>query len=158
MVQIRRATVDDAELIAQLVKPVHDIHVAAQPDFFKPYALSDELIADFRQRLLDPVNTFLIAEADGEAVGYVFAQVIERPDNLYSYASRYLLVDQISVNPEARSKRYGEALMQAVFDLAKLLELPRVMLGVWAFNQRAIAFYERLGFAPRDTRMEVNLG
>jgi ribosomal protein S18 acetylase RimI-like enzyme len=155
--EIRQATVDDAELISRLIKPVHDIHVASRPDFFKPYALTDELIAHTRERLLDPSNTFLVAEVDGEAVGYVFVQVIERDENPYTYAMRYLLVDQISVNPDQRSKGYGEALMQAVFDRAKSLGLPRVVLGVWAFNDRAIAFYERLGFTPRDIRMEARV-
>ena len=154
---IRRATIEDAELIARLVKPVHDIHVQARPDFFKPYALTAELIADFCNQLADESITCLIGEVDGEAVGYVLAQVIERAENPYTYAMRYLLVDQISVNPEVRSKGYGEALMQAVFDLAKSLELPRVMLGVWAFNERAITFYERLGLMALDTRMEVDL-
>jgi ribosomal protein S18 acetylase RimI-like enzyme len=158
MIQIRKATVEDAELLARLVKAVHDIHAEARPDFFKPYALSPEWIADFRERLLDPSNAFLIAEVEGEAVGYVFAQVIERPENLYTYAMSYLLVDQISVNPEHRNHGYGEALIQAVFDMAKSLGLPRVVLGVWNFNERAVAFYERQGFSSRDMRMEVDLG
>jgi shikimate dehydrogenase len=91
------------------------------------------------------------------AVGYVFTQVIERPENPYTYAMRYLLVDQISVNADQRSKGYGEALMQVVFEQAKSLGITRVVLGVWAFNQRAIAFYERLGFTPRDIRMEARV-
>jgi shikimate dehydrogenase len=61
------------------------------------------------------------------------------------------------VNPEYRSHGYGEALMQAIFDLAKSLDLPKVVLGVWSFNERAIAFYERLGFTPRDIRMEARV-
>ncbi len=155
--QIRQATVDDAELLARLVKPVHDLHAAAYPDFFKPYALSAEWIADFRERLLDPSITVFIAEVDGAAAGYVLTQLVERPDNLYTYAMRFLLVDQISVNPEARSKGCGTALMQAAAELAQARGLKRVVLGVWTFNQRAIAFYERLGFKSRDLRMELNL-
>ena len=155
--QSRRATVEDAVLLGRLVKPVHDLHVEARPDFFRPYALTVELIDDFRARLQDETIYCLVAEVDGEAVGYILAQVIERAENPYAYAMRYLLVDQLSINPEQRSKGYGERLMKAVFELAQSLEIKMVSLGVWSFNQRAIAFYERLGFAPRDQRMEARL-
>src|SRR5262249_32594419 len=96
-------------------------------------------------------------EVDGEAIGYALAQVIERAENPYSYATRYLLVDQLSVNAEHRSQGYGELLMKAVFDLSKSLGITTVLLGVWAFNERAAAFYERQGFKPRDARMELKL-
>lgn len=155
--QIRRATFEDAELIGRLVKPVHDIHVEASPDFFKPYALTAELIDDFHERLLDESIYCFIGEVDGEAVGYILAQVIERAENPYTYAMRTLLVDQISVNPEQRSHGYGEMLMRAVFELAKSLGIQRVILDVWAFNERAIAFYERQGFVARDIRMEARV-
>lgn len=154
---IRRAEVGDAELLARLLRHVHDLHVDARPDFFKPYALTPELIADFHGRLCDEATYCLIGEVDGAAVGYILAQVVERPENTYTYARRWLMIDQMSVNPDARSKGYGETLMQAMFELAQSLDIEYVLLGVWAFNERAIAFYERQGFTPRDIRMEIHL-
>jgi ribosomal protein S18 acetylase RimI-like enzyme len=153
--QIRRAGRDDAELLARLVEPVHTLHVEAHPDFFKPYAFTPELVGDYRERLADPSCYIFIAEADGEAVGYVAAEVLERPDNPYTYAMRFILVDQISVSPAWRSQGYGEALMRRVSELARSLGIGRVSLNVWGFNPRAIAFYERLGFRTRDLRMET---
>ncbi len=157
MLRIRRATIDDAELLCQLVKPVHDIHVAARPDIFKPHAVTPDLLADYREHLANDAVTVFITEEDGVAIGYILAKVIEREDNAYSYAVRLLDVDQMSVNPEYRSMGCGDALMDAVFDLAKSLDIQRVILNVWAFNERAIAFYKRQGFAPRDIRMEAIL-
>lgn len=154
---IRRAGEADAELIAHLVRHVHDIHFAARPDFFKPYAFTPELIADFRERLADEQVHVLVGEVSDVAVGYILAQVVQHAENPYAYNPRTLLVDQMSVNPEARSKGYGEQLMAAVFDLAVSLEIKDIVLGVWAFNERAIAFYKRQGFTPRDIRMEMHL-
>jgi hypothetical protein len=91
---IRRATLEDAELLGRLVQAVHDIHVEARPDFFKPYAFTSELIEDYRQWLLDQSIDCLIAEIKGETIGYALAQVVERPENPYTYAQYYLLVDQ----------------------------------------------------------------
>ena len=157
MLRIRRATMDDAELLSHLVKPVHDIHVAAYPTIFKPHAVTPEWIADFRDRLLDDSVYVFIGEVDGEPIGYVLAEVSTREDDAYSYARQTMLIDQMSVNPERRSQGYGEALMGAVFDLARSLGIGRVVLTVWAFNERAIDFYERQGFKPRDICMEAIL-
>ena len=157
MIEIRRATVEDAELISRLIEHVHQVHVEARPDFFKPYVFTQELVASFRERLTDETLYGLIGEVEGAAVGYVLAQVIEHAEDAYTYASRHLHVEQISINPGQRSKGYGEALMRAVTELAQSLEITRVALGVWAFNQRAIAFYERQGFMVRDMRMELDL-
>lgn len=155
--RIRRATGDDAELLARLVAAVQRIHYEARPDIFKPYALAPELVAEYQARLSNDAVYAFIGEVDSEPVGHILAQVIERADNPYAYAFRALMVDEMSVNAEHRSKGYGETLMDAVFDLAKSLGIQRVLLTVWAFNQRAIAFYERQGFAPRDIRMEAIL-
>ncbi len=157
MMHIRRATADDAELLARLNAPVQQLHYEARPDFYKPPALTAELIADFRERLLRDDICAFVAEEEGEPIGYLLAHVTERADNPYSYATRRLVVDQISVNPDQRSKGCGERLMQEAFALAKSPGIETFALGVWAFNERAIAFYQRLGFNVRDLHMETTL-
>lgn len=148
---------DDAELLSRLVGEVHLPHVEAHPEWFKPHVVSPELIADYQERLSDENTHIFIGEVDGDAIGFVLAEIIERPDNPYNYAMRYILVDQMSVNAAQRSNGYGAQLMNRVFELAKSLGIGRVMLTVWAFNQRAIAFYEREGFAARTLTMEANV-
>lgn len=157
MITIRRATIHDAELLAQLCVPVQQIHHDGRPDTFKAPAVTAGLIADYEDRLTSKDVVCLIGEVEGEAIGSIVAQVVERSDNPYSYPSKYILVDQMSVNPEHRSKGYGESLMDAVFDLARSMQIKKVILNVWAFNQRAIEFYARQGFAPRDIKMEAEV-
>jgi GNAT superfamily N-acetyltransferase len=154
---IRRATIDDAELLARLNAPVQQIHYEARPDVYKPAAVTSELIADFHGRLAREDIGIFIGDLAGEPIGYIVTQLAQRDDNPYSYATRTLIVDQLSINPDQRSKGYGEALMQTAFDLAKTLGIGRVVVGVWAFNERAIAFYERQGFRARDIRMEARI-
>ncbi|MCC6804054.1 MAG: GNAT family N-acetyltransferase [Anaerolineae bacterium] len=157
MMSIRRATIDDAELLARMNEAVQQIHHDARPDLFKSYTFAPELVTIYQSRLADDSLYGFVAEVDGEPVGYLLAQVVERADNPYTVAIRALSVDEMSVNPAFRSYGYGEALMDAVFSLARSLGIRRVLLNVWAFNERAIAFYERQGFKPRDIRMEAIL-
>lgn len=155
--QIRRAAVDDAGLLARLNVPVQQTHAEARPDFFKQPAVTDELIADYRNRLSDERTFAFIGELDGEPVGYILAQLSVHAENPYAYATRVMHVDQMSVNPEQRGRGYGDTLMCHIFDLAKSMGINKVTLSVWTFNQRAISFYERHGFTARNVRMEAFL-
>lgn len=157
MFTIRRGTVEDARLLCDLSEAVQEGHLAARPDYFKPHLVTDEMVNEFRQALEAENTTVYIGEVNGEPIGYIVAQVVDRPGNSYMYGVRYLLIDQISVNAEHRSGGYGEQLMQQAFELAKSLGIKKVLLNVWAFNERAIAFYERLGFTFRDIRMEATI-
>ena len=157
MMRIRRAVGDDADLLARLNEAVQQIHHEARPDLFKPYSFSPELVAVYQARLSDDSLYGFVGEVDGEPVGYLLALVVERADNPYTVAFRQLSIDEMSVCPEQRSHGYGEALMDAALGIARSLGIRRVVLNVWAFNERAIDFYERQGFKPRDIRMEAIL-
>jgi ribosomal protein S18 acetylase RimI-like enzyme len=157
MMKIRRATIEDAELLSRLNAPVQQFHCEARPEFFKPHVITEEMIADFRYRLSNENIYILISEVDEYPIGYILAQIFERPENPYTYALRTMLIDQMSVNPEYRSNGYGDLLMRRAFDLARSLDIDKVVLTVGSFNQRAIAFYERHGFVARDIRMEAHL-
>ncbi len=157
MFTIRRATVDDAQLLAHLLEPVHRIHAEARPELFKPHSATGEILDVFRHVLSDADNYIFIAETDGQTVGYVYAQVERRPENPYTYAMDFVHVEQISVNDDQRGKGCGQQLMNTVYDLARKLGISRVTLGVWAFNTQARRFYEKQGFTDFVHRMEIML-
>jgi len=154
---VRRATLDDAALVAALNLAVHEVHVAARPDRFKPLAVTDDFVALVRERLADPNTYVFIGEVDGVAVAYALAIHYNRPEDAFAHEVNMLYIDQMSVNPEYRSKGYGEQIIQHVFDFARSLGARRVILSVWDFNERAIAFYERCGFRHYEHHMEVLL-
>ncbi|MCC6612005.1 MAG: GNAT family N-acetyltransferase [Anaerolineae bacterium] len=152
---IRRATVEDAALVASLNLAVHEVHVAARPDRFKPLVVTDEFVALVRERLEDENTYVFIGEVDGAPAAYALVMHYERPEDAFSYGINLVYVDAMSVNPEFRSRGYGEQIMNHVFDFARSVGCHRVTLNVWAFNERAIAFYERCGFKHFEHRMEA---
>ncbi|MDX1991628.1 MAG: GNAT family N-acetyltransferase [bacterium] len=154
-VQIRKAALNDAELLARLNASVQRLHYEARPDIFKPPELNDEIIAWYAELLKQPENHFFIAEAEGRAVGYVGAKVVRQPATPFTVAMDGVLIDQISVNDDQRGKGYGAALMQAVVDLARTKKINRITLGVWDFNNHAIEFYKRQGWRVYTERMEI---
>jgi len=155
-VEIRQATLDDAATLARLNVAVHSIHTENRPDIFKPPNV-EELTIFMASRLNNPTCVAYIAEVDSVPVGYTINDIVRRDENPFKDAHSYIVVDNISVEPAYRSQGVGEALMERVYALAREQGINRVTLSVWAFNERAIAFYERLGFSPFQINMDKML-
>ena len=156
MVEIRQANVADAVTLARLNIAVHQIHADGRPDIFKSPDV-EELTVFMRERLLDPTYIAYIAEVDGVPVGYTINAIVRRGENPFTKPISYIVVDNISVEPAYRNQGIGEAWMERVYALAREQDIKRVSLAVWAFNERAIAFYERLGFSPFQINMDKML-
>ena len=155
--QIRRATTYDVPVLVSLNAPVQALHVQMRPEIFKPSSESAEMHNFFRDRLTNPNWHGFIAEVDSKPVGYVLAEVIRRPENPFTYAMQFIDIDHISLNEDQRGKGYGEQLIQAVFDLARELNIDRVILGVWETNTHAVGFFKNQGFTPYLHRMETKI-
>jgi diamine N-acetyltransferase len=157
-VNIRTAAPEDAAIVARLNLPVHEIHVEAQPEVFKPIRADDpELIAFHREMIANPDNTVYIAEVEAQPAGYLIARVMRRPENIFVHPMTVLYIDQISVEPHYRKQGCGEALIQAALDLARTRGIARVLLDVGEFNANAQGFFSRQGFRPFTHRMVLDL-
>jgi ribosomal protein S18 acetylase RimI-like enzyme len=155
--EIRLATVADAETIAELNADVQQIHVDALPDLFKapaPYAFPPSII---REWLADPATVVYIGMLGEEAVGYIYAEVRLRPETSWQYAMNSIYIHHISVRPEHRGAGYGKKLIDAVKNLAKEKGISWVALDVWSFNTEAKAFFSKQGFTVFNERMWLEL-
>ena len=157
-VNIRRATLADAELLAGLNKDVQQIHADAYPYLFKQPDNFAEIVADFKTRILADTDGFvLIIEADQQAVGYIYARVVARPENAYIHEQKLMLVDSISVKPSHQNKGYGQKLMSAVRNEAVARGIRRVLLDTYEFNSNAQQFYAKLGFERVKIQMALDV-
>ena len=84
-----------------------------------------------------------VGEIDGELIGLCGIEL--HPE--YGY------LRSIYVLPEYVSQGVGSALMSKA--LETMAECPEIILGVAAYNYRAIRFYERAGFRKTEPRQEV---
>jgi ribosomal protein S18 acetylase RimI-like enzyme len=142
--EIRRATPDDATLLAALNRHVQDAHIAAEPQLYRT-TQADDVSTWFLARL-NGGDTGLIAHEGSEPLGYAIARLMERPAKVFTQPRRYLLLDQLAVVPGARRRGVGGALMRAVEGLALERGVDGVELDVRAANRDAIAFYDALGY------------
>lgn len=155
--KIRQATSTDSLLLSSLCVDVQSLHAKHHPDFFKTPTSDDFAASFFDGMLADPATSIFIAEENGQALGYVLCKLIERPENPFTFAMRYLHIDQISVRPAVQGKGVGTKLIQRAIVLALELNLQRIQLDSWGFNTEAHTFFEKMGFEKFNHRFWKNL-
>jgi len=144
---IRIATNKDAALIADLSRETFF-------NAFAPFNTKEDMDKFMnevftREKLMTeldmPDNIFLLAYADGSVAGYVrmrdknIPEVSLGTDNIIEIARIYTVASEIA-------KGIGTALMKECISIAKEKQRNYIWLGVWEMNDRAIRFYERVGF------------
>lgn len=144
---IRRASPDDAPMVARLNTHVQSWHAEHYPQVFFPHPDPVELTTYFRARLEDPSTTCFLAGEPASA--YALFTVQSRPLSIFSPPIRRLMIDQIAVAPEARRTGLGSALLKAARALGRELACDEILLDTWEANKAAHAFFAANGFAPR---------
>ncbi|MGZ5922353.1 MAG: N-acetyltransferase family protein [Rhizomicrobium sp.] len=93
-------------------------------------------------------GAIFIAESGGQPVGWAF--VLEEPGDLFvaEKERRHGFVAELFVEPQARGRGNGRALIAACEDWTRARGMAVLIIGVLSGNGKAAAMYQRDGFAP----------
>lgn len=159
MVTIRRATVDDAQLLSDM----------GRQTFYDTFhdTCSDEDMTQFLElyynlpqvinELSDKEDHYFIALSDQTPAGYL--RVKESKSgiplvNLY----HSIELKRIYVLKEFQSKKIGAALLNFAFEFAISNEYRAMYLSVWEHNAKALAFYKKWGFVNTGHTNDFPIG
>ncbi len=150
---IRRAENKDLDCINKLLCQVLMVHHNGRPDIFKPNA---KKYKDYEllEIIADNERPIFIAEEDGEVLGYAFCIFQQHINNNILTDIKTLYIDDLCVNEECRGKHIGSKLYEYVLEFAKNEGCYNVTLNVWACNESALKFYEKMGLVPQKIGME----
>jgi len=153
---IREALISDFDAIAKLESQVFHIHLAARPDMIKPkdQPLSREY---FDSCMNDEKIKIFVYEEIGEILGHCMVKLIELINHHMHHDMNLLEITVLCVDQKARNKGIGRQLFDRAKDYAKEIDVTRIELGVWSFNQSARQFYEHLGMSERISRLEMTV-
>jgi ribosomal protein S18 acetylase RimI-like enzyme len=103
------------------------------------------------QRWLEAGDALLLlAERDGEPVGYVLVHLQDGPDDTYPLGERYAEIYTLSVAPEHRGQGIGGRLMDWIETRMAELGIRDIAVSAMVENASALRFYARRGFTPRE--------
>jgi ribosomal protein S18 acetylase RimI-like enzyme len=150
---IRLATTDDAAAIASLNADVQGLHADALPWRFKQPGPATFTAADAAALIMAPTHITFLAQRDGAPAGYVVGEIIRHPETARHHAHSMIYVHQISVRPTARRHGIGRGLLDAVKAYGASVGTTTLALDAWAFNEGALAFFQRYGLVPYNVRL-----
>ena len=153
MITIRIATVNDAELIADISRQTFLDTFASQNtkenmDKFMNETFSKEALM---KEVGMPGNIFLLAYDKDLPVGYVRIRENNNPPELGNIVA--MEIARIYATTNSIGKGVGKALMQKCIDIAIEKKVAVMWLGVFQKNNRAIDFYTKWGFEKFSTHV-----
>ena len=149
---IRRMEKKDYGAFCALLRDVHGMHAENRPDIFReqPHFPDED---EFHGMAEDPQLIYLAAEEDGEMIGMCLME-IRVPKAPHVHRRMIGHIDDLCVRSDFRGQGVGTELYRAMREKAKEMGLVRIELMVWAFNEDAKRFYEKLGMKVRSCTME----
>ena len=154
---IRLATGADLPAIARLANAVNALHHERYPHIFEVSAALAAQVAYWGERLGSGEFFWVAQGAGARVVGFVSARLVEESANALLQAQRFVRIGSIGIDDDEQGRGLGAKLLEVVIEFGRANDAADVRLNVWEFNQRAIALYERLGFATHTRTMALSL-
>ncbi len=153
---IRRATEDDLSAINKLLYEVQKVHSDVRPDLFREGGKKYE-DEELKTIIADNHRPVFVAERDGTVLGYAFCVHQQHCNHRSLTDIKTLYIDDLCVDETARNSHIGSLLYEYVLDYARQNGCYNVTLNVWAGNDNAVKFYEKMGMKVQKTGMEMIL-
>jgi ribonuclease HI len=151
-INTRKATKVDYPALLAILAEIEKQHVDAVPRVFR-HLSRRERINGFDSIFADPDSVLLLAETDGEVLGYIHMALKEIENSMVLRPRRYIKIHDLAVGKKHHRSGAGSALMQAVERWAKEEGVDTIELNVWEFNIGALAFYQELGYTTSMRHM-----
>lgn len=134
--EIRKVKLEDAAQIAE----IYNYYIKNTHQTFETEPLSAD---EMRERIAEIIENypFLVAEEDGEILGYACASTFKLRQ-AYEYTAEVL----IYVRNEAKKRGIGTLLYAKLFDELAETDIHSIVAGISLPNDASVSFHEKKGF------------
>lgn len=155
MITIRKATIEDIELISQFYKKLNDYEQQFSHEFNSRWAFTKKGRAFFENRLKGRNSSVLIAEDKEKPIGFSLAHIFRTGE--IRNIPKIGVLEYLYVEPEYRKKGIGKILLDNVKKFFQDNNVSRIKLTTLSDNKNAIKFYEENGMYNLVTILEGDL-
>ena len=107
-----------------------------------------------KTRIQDKNSIFLVAEFEGELVGYLTGSIIK----IQSWRPvRRTEIEEMFVKKNFRSRGVGSKLVKKFIEWSRKKRAGRILVIVYAENKKGITFYKKLGFFEDKNELEMEV-
>ncbi|MFC4102525.1 GNAT family N-acetyltransferase [Paenibacillus xanthanilyticus] len=145
-IHIQACTLSDLRLLQNIsIETFRDtFQHQNSPDTMQAYldrAFNDNQL---EHELRQPSSAFHLIYADDDIAGYMKINLdAAQTENMGSDA---LEIERIYIRKQHHGQGLGKHLIHYATDIARARGKAKIWLGVWEHNERAIAFYKKMGF------------
>ncbi len=153
---ILRAEIKDIDRILELLSQVCLVHHEGRPDIFNIGTKYTK--EELKEKIKDDLNPiFVYRDSSNVTQGYAFCMTQQYKNDHVLTNIKTLYIDDLCVDEKNRGKGIGSSLYYFVKDYAKANGYYNITLNVWELNDKAKAFYQRLGLLPLKTYLEEKI-
>ncbi len=152
---IREMWESDLEAVSKLMFEGHNYHKNNRPDIFKGN------INDVKNYLISILkNDFAykyVYEINNDIGGLMIGNIKIIPEDDLTKQRKIAFIEYIVIRENYQRKGIGTKLYKEFCSNLKKENIDAIELCVWAFNEKAIKFYESLGMSVKNMRFEMKL-
>jgi GNAT superfamily N-acetyltransferase len=143
----------DEPAILSFIAGLQDYEAAFEPNRRRDPGFAADHWRDVQDRCAEHHGHMMIAEWDGQPVGWAFAYEEHGELFIAEPERRHGFLAELFVEPAVRGKGLGKALIEACEGWSKARGHKLLTISVLAGNRRAIRAYEGSGYAPYTVTM-----
>ena len=116
--------------------------------------LTEEFREKYFNKVMDEIKScngkMLLYKEEGKIVGLVIGLVNNDKEETYEFkAPKRGRISELVVSKTVRSKGIGTILLKSMEEYLKSIGCKDILIGVFAYNEKAINFYEKNGYRMR---------
>lgn len=147
-ITIRACKLEDIEVLQQISYETFNETFRDQnsPENIDHYLEKSFNIPQLEKELINPSSQFFFAYIDHDLAGYLKINTDQAQSEAISEDS--LEIERIYIKQSFQKHGVGKRLFHHALQIAQQQDKQQIWLGVWEKNEKAIAFYQKIGFVP----------
>lgn len=153
--RIRECTLEDLEKVRMISMEtfLETFSKENTPEDMEKYVKDNFSLEKLKEEMACVHSIFLLVERENEVLAYLKLNFREAQTEMGH--DEALEIQRIYVLEKFKNMKIGQMLVRKTLELAAKKNLSYIWLGVWEKNEKAIRFYEKLGFEKFDTHVFV---